>query len=209
VSVPTESEVAGVSKLTDDLDDFTVEIADQVESFAVAVREIAAGEDPQYAISLLLLEVSQLLLAGGRLGAISDVVPEERFEPDPGFDPDVEGLRTSLANLLEPIDEYHALFDPYASEPEVFTARISDEVADVMSDLLHGLLHYRAGRSTEALWWWQFSYLSNWGSSASSVLRALHSVVSHVRLDSVTDEATLVEDRLLAQAAAEAVERRS
>ena len=202
--------------MADDLGDFTVEIADQVESFVVAVREIAAGEDPDYAISLLLLEVSQLLLAGGRLGAISDVVPEERFEPDAGFDPDVDGLRTSIANLLEftdaagthsSIDEYHSLFDPYASEPEVFTSRISDEVADIMSDLLHGLQHYRDGRSSEALWWWQFSYLSNWGSSASSVLHALHSVVSHVRLDAHIDDEIVVEDRLLAQAAAEAVDK--
>jgi hypothetical protein len=190
----------------DDLGDFTVEIADQVESFVVAIREIAAAEDPDYAISLLLLEVSQLLLAGGRLGAISDVVPEERFEPDAGFDPDVEGLRTSLANLLEPIDEHTALFDPYGHDPELFTSRLSDDLADVMSDLLHGLLHYRAGRSLEALWWWQFSYLSNWGSTASSVLRALHSVVSHVRLDAGQDEAAVVEDRLLAEAAVEAVE---
>ena len=191
---------------TDDLGDFTIEIADQVESFCVAVREIAAGEDPDYAISLLLLETSQILLAGGRLGAISDVVPEERFEPDAGFDPDVEGLRTSLANLLEPIDEHAALFDPYSDDPEVFTSRLSDDIADVMSDLLHGLQHYRAGRPLEALWWWQFSYLSNWGSTGSSVLRALHSVVSHVRLDEgIGDETVIVEDRLLAQTAVEAV----
>jgi hypothetical protein len=188
----------------DDLSDFTVEIADQVESFIVAVREIAAGEDPDYAISLLLLQVSQVLLAGGRLGAISDVVPDERFEPDAGFDPDVEGVRTSLANMLEPIDEHAALFDPYAQEPELFTSRLSDDIADVMSDLLHGLQHFRAGRATEALWWWQFSYLSNWGSTGSSALRALHSVVSHVRLDTEIDEQVLVEDRLLAQTAAEA-----
>jgi hypothetical protein len=193
--------------MTDDLSDFTIEIADQVESFVVAVREIAAGEDPDYAISLLLLEVSQLLLAGGRLGAISDVVPRERFEPDAGFDPDLEGLRTSLANLLEPIDEHTTLFDAYASEPEVYTSRLSDDIADVMSDLLHGLQHYRAGHTDEALWWWQFSYLSNWGSTASSVLRALHSVVSHVRLDSLDDEDTVIEDRLLAQTASEAIDR--
>lgn len=190
--------------ITDDLGDFTLEIADQIESFIVAVREIASGEDPEYAISLLLLEVSQLLLAGGRLGAIHDVVPHEPFEPDAGDDPDVEGLRTSLANLLEPIDEFAALFDPYSHEPEVFTGRISDEIADVMSDLLHGLQHYRAGRSDEALWWWQFSYLSNWGSSASSVLRALHSVVSHVRLDTPIDDQAAAEEQLLAQVAVEA-----
>ena len=188
---------------TDDLGDFTIEIADQVESFCVAVREIAAAEDPDYANSLLLLETSQLLLAGGRLGAISDVVPDERFEPDAGHDPDVEGIRDSLANLLEPIDEHAALFDPYSDDPEVFTSRLSDDIADVMSDLLHGLQHYRAGRGTEALWWWQFSYLSNWGATASSVLRALHSVVSHVRLDTPIDDAIKVEDRLLAETVAE------
>ena len=188
---------------TDDLSDFTVEIADQVESFAVAVREIAAAEDPDYAISLLLLEVSQLLLAGGRLGAISDVVPEERFEPDAGFDPDLEGIRLSLANLLEPIDEHAALFDPYASEPELFTSRLSDDIADVMSDLLHGLQHYRAGHHTEALWWWQFSYLSTWGDRAASSLRVLQSVLAHLRLDTPIDDTIKVEDRLLAETVSE------
>ena len=49
--------------------------------------------------------------------------------------------------------------------------------------LVHGLAHYKAGRADEALWWWQYSYLSNWGSTASSALRALHSAVAHTRLD--------------------------
>ena len=85
----------------------------------------------------------------------------------------------------------------------MFTSRLSDDIADVMSDLLHGLQHYRAGRGSEALWWWQFSYLSNWGSTASSVLRALHSVVSHVRLDTPIDDTIKVEDRLLAETVVE------
>jgi hypothetical protein len=53
----------------------------------------------------------------------------------------------------------------------------------VAEALLHGLAHYRAGRQTEALWWWQFSYLSHWGSQAATTLRALQSVVAHDRLD--------------------------
>jgi hypothetical protein len=190
--------------LQDDFSDFTAEVADQIESFIVSVREIAAGESPDTAVSLLLLQVSQLLLAGGRLGAIQDVVPDERFEADTGFDADVEGIRTSLANLLEPIDEYHEVFDPYGDR-EVVDMRLSDDIADVVTDLVHGLQHYRAGRSLEALWWWQFSYLSNWGGTATAVLRALQSVVSHVRLDAEVDTATLVEDRLLAEVAAKAV----
>ena len=50
------------------------------------------------------------------------------------------------------------------------------------------MVHYKAGRTTEALWWWQFSYFSNWGSTASATLRALQSVVAHVRLNQPLEE---------------------
>ncbi len=149
----------------------------------VAVTEVARGDSPDHAVSMLLLEVSQLLLAGGRLGAIVDVVPDERFEPDAGPDPDADPLRENLARLLAPIDEYSELFDPYDAHPEVMTFRLSDDIADVTADLVHGLQHYRDGRAMEALWWWQFSYLSSWGTHAGAALRALQAVVAHVRLD--------------------------
>jgi hypothetical protein len=191
----------------EDWGDFAAEIADQVESFVLAVREIAAGQSPETAISLLLLEVSQVLLAGARLGAVQDVVPVERFEPDTGGDADLEGIRSALAGLLEPVDEYAEVFDPYADPPEVVSTTLSDDIADVVVDLVHGLQHYKAGRTVEALWWWQFSYLSNWGSTASAALRALQSVIGHVRLDATVahDEEMVQEDRLLAQTAADAV----
>ena len=76
--------MADIATLDDDLAEFTSAIADQVESFLVAVRAVGRGEAAASAVSMLLLEVSQLLLAGGRLGAIADVIPEERFEEDPG-----------------------------------------------------------------------------------------------------------------------------
>lgn len=185
---------------TEALGDFPHEIADQIRSFLVAVREVAAGESPESAVPMLLLEVSQLLLAGGRLGAIRDIVPAERFEPDPGRDVDVDGLRSSLANLLEPIDEYAEVFDPYADPPEIVHTRLSDDLAGAAADLSHGLAHYSAGRVDEALWWWQFSYLSSWGPAVSSALRALASVVAHARLDAaeVVDPAVSQEDELVA-----------
>jgi hypothetical protein len=166
------------------LGSFTTDVSDQVESFMVAIEEIAAGEAPNSAISMLLLEVSQLLLAGGRLGAIADVLPDERYEPDIGPDPDADDIRERLAVLLEPIDVYTEVFDPYSPGAGTVTLRLSDDLASVVADLRHGLLHYRAGRELEALWWWQFSYLSSWGATATAALRALQSLVSHVRLDS-------------------------
>jgi hypothetical protein len=166
-----------------DPDDFAVQIADQIESFLVAVFEVAKGEDPDSAVPFLLLEVSQLLLAGGRLGAHEDILPDERYEPDLGPEPDVDEIRERFAVMLEPIDVYSEVFDPYEPRKAPVPARISDDLADVITDLRHGMAHYRAGRTTEAMWWWQFSYFSNWGSTASATLRALQSLVAHVRLN--------------------------
>ncbi|MEW1550153.1 MULTISPECIES: DUF5063 domain-containing protein [Streptomyces] len=163
--------------------DFAVQIADSVESFIVAVTEVAKGDEPDSAVPFLLLEVSQLLLTGGRLGAHEDIVPDERYEPDTGPEPDVDELRERLARMLEPVDVFSEVFDPYEPRKAPVAFRISDNVADIVTDLRHGLAHYRAGRTTEALWWWQFSYFSNWGPTASATLRALQSLVSHVRLD--------------------------
>src|ERR1051325_3710333 len=94
-------------------DDFAVQIADQVESFLVAVTEVAKGDEPGSAVPFLLLELSQLLLAGGRLGAHEDFVPDERYEPDVGPEPDVDELRERFARLLDPVDVYSEVFDPY------------------------------------------------------------------------------------------------
>ncbi len=196
--------VPALSGGDEDLDEFAADIAVQVESFLIPLTEIAKGESPEQTVSLLLLETSQLLLAGGRLGAIVDVVPDDEFEPDAGPEPDPDDLRERLAKLLEPIDSYVEVFDPYAAEPELVESRLSDDLADTAADLAHGLTHFKAGRVTEALFWWQFSYLSNWGSTASAALRALQSVVAHVRLDETLEDETAVEDELLAQASAEA-----
>ncbi|MGW3357982.1 DUF5063 domain-containing protein [Streptomyces bungoensis] len=169
-------------------DDFAVQIADQIESFLVAVTEVARGDEPGSTVPFLLLEVSQLLLAGGRLGAHEDIVPDERYEPDIGPEPDVDLLRENLGRLLEPVDVYSEVFDPYEPRTAPVPARISDDLAGVITDLRHGMSHYRAGRTTEALWWWQFSYFSNWGPTASAVLRALQSVLIHVRLNQPLEE---------------------
>jgi hypothetical protein len=158
------------------------ETATDTQDYLDAVTEVAAGSSPDTAIPILLLAVSQMLLAGARLGAITDVVPSERFEPDSGPDADVDPVRTGLANLFEGLDEYADVVDPLTSG-EVVRGRLTDDLADIAADLSHGLRHYRTGRIDEALWWWQFSYLSNWGVRATSALRVLQSMLGHLRLD--------------------------
>ncbi len=162
------------------------ESAGEARAYVTAVTEVASGSSPDIAIPMLLLATAQLLLAGSRLGAIQDVVLEERFEPDPGPDADVEPLRDSLANLFEGIDDYADVVDP-VTQAELTKGSLSNDMTEICLALAHGLSHYDAGRRVEALWWWQFSYLSTWGERAAASLRVLQSILAHLRLDADED----------------------
>lgn len=179
-----------------------VVVADQVaresRSFLTTVTEVGAGANPDAAIPLLLLAVSDVLAVGARLGAIVDVVPSERYEPDVGPDPDVEPLRQALANVFEGVDEYAEVVDPVLGA-EVTASSLSGDLVAIAGALVQGLRHYDRGHVMEALWWWQFSYLSTWGERASSVLRTLQSLLGHLRLD--------VEDDVAAEAEYDALQR--
>jgi hypothetical protein len=164
-----------------ELEEFAVQIADQVESFLIALGAIAREESPSAAVPLLLLEVSQILLAGARLGAQQDFSPGQEFQPDVGPEAEVDGLRLALAKLLDNLDTYSFVFDPYA--PDVVESQLSDDFASIATDLENGMRHYRRGNVAEALWWWQFSYVSSWGNLAGAALNALLSVVTHDRMD--------------------------
>ena len=162
------------------------ECAAEASTWLATVADIAAGAAPESAIPLLLLTTSQIQLVGARLGAITDVVLEERFEDDAGPDTDLDPLRAGLAQLLGEVDEYADVADPVTS-PEPSTGSLSNDLAIIAGALAHGLAHHEAGRATEALWWWQFSYLSGWGERGAMALRVIHSVVAHVRLDADPD----------------------
>ncbi|MFM6850983.1 MAG: DUF5063 domain-containing protein [Terrabacter sp.] len=160
---------------------FEEQIADSVTSFLLALRAIAREGNGAEAVSLLLLEISQVLLAGARLGAQTDFAPREEFQPDVGPEADIDDLRMRLADMLEGVDSYTFVFDPYV--PEVVESRLSDDLASIAIDLENGLRHFRAGDVDEALWWWQFSYVNSWGNLAGAALNALLTVVAHDRFD--------------------------
>jgi hypothetical protein len=164
-----------------ELEEFAQQIADAVESFLVALQAMSREENPGTVVPLLLVEVSQVLFAGARLGAQRDFAPRLEYQPDVGPDPDLDEMRLRLARLLDSVDTYTYNFDPYV--PDIVEAQLSDDLTAIANDLANGLRHFRAGDVLEALWWWQFSYLASWGESASAALRALQSVVAHDRLD--------------------------
>ena len=168
--------------ISEELAAFADETAAQTRAYLGAVTEVASGGSPDIAIPVLLLASAQLLLAGSRLGAIQDVVLLDRFEADPGPDADVEPLRDNLANLFEGIDDYADVVDPVTAA-ELTKGLLSNDITEISLALSHGLRHYDAGRRVEALWWWQFSYLSTWGERAAASLRVLQSILAHLRLD--------------------------
>jgi uncharacterized protein DUF5063 len=171
----TETEVAP------ELEDFAQQIADAVESFLLALQAMSREENPGTVVPLLLVEVSQILFAGARLGAQQDFTPSAEYQPDVGPDPDLDAMRLRLARLLDSVDTYTYNFDPY--DPDITEGLLSDDLTSIATDVANGLRHFRAGNLNEALWWWQYSYVANWGSTASAALRALQSVVAHDRLD--------------------------
>jgi hypothetical protein len=180
---------------------FGEQIADSVESFLLALRAIAREGNGAQAVSLLLLEISQVLLAGARLGAQNDFTPREEYQPDVGPEADIDELRLRLADMLGGVDAYTFVFDPYV--PVVVESRLSDDMASIAIDLENGLRHFRAGDVDEALWWWQFSYVNNWGNLAGAALNALLTVVAHDRFDTDFEadaEALAVADQMLESA---------
>jgi hypothetical protein len=198
-----EHRKAGSAMSSSDEEDFATQVADSVESFLIAVRAIAADGDSGSAVPLLLLEVSQVLLAGAQLGAQADFEPREEYQPDVGEEADVDELRLGLAGILGGADTYSFVFDPY--DPDVVDSQISDDVASIVADLENGLRHFRRGDVDEALWWWQFSYVNNWGNLAGAILNALLSVVAHDRLDTEPftgeDEELQAADEILEESA--------
>jgi hypothetical protein len=182
---------------------FEEQIADSVTSFLLALRAIAREGNGAEAVSLLLLEISQVLLAGARLGAQTDFAPREEFQPDVGPEADIDELRLRLAEMLEGVDAYTFVFDPYI--PELVESRLSDDLASIAIDLENGLRHYRAGDVAEALWWWQFSYVNSWGNLAGAALNALLTVVAHDRFDTDFEadaDAVAVADEILGESPA-------
>ena len=170
------------------------EIAASVRSFLDALRVVAAEATGGQAVSLLLLQIGQIAMTGARLGVHRDFAPRDEYQPDDGPDPDLDGLRMQLAGLLGDLDTYSYVFDPY--DPEVVEGLLSDDLTSIAADLAVGVRHYEAGDVEEALWWWQFSYVSSWGALAGSAMKALLSVVAHDRLDvdlDTTQELELVQ----------------
>ena len=136
-------------KIESEAEDFAQSVADSFSSFLLVLREIAREGDAGRAISLLLLEISQISLTGARLGAQRDFEPREEYQPDVGPESDLDEMRLRLATMLDNLDTYSYVFDPYV--PEMVESQLSDDLTSIATDLETGLRHYRQGDIAEAV----------------------------------------------------------
>lgn len=180
------SEQVQATSIEDVVSELAADCALGAGSYVDTIREIASGENAAAAIPMGLLALSQVLVMGARLGAIEDVVPADQFESDSGPDVDLDPLLEALREQFDGLDDYTDVVDPVTST-EVTAGSLAADLTEIASCLLHGLQHHQAGRDSEALWWWQFSYLSQWGVRAAMALRVLQTLLGHVRLDADDD----------------------
>jgi hypothetical protein len=183
--------IAARGEATEEWRPLADQVAQRARDFLDGLAAVARGESADETVPLLLLETAQMMLAGAQLGASKDVILPGNWEPDVGADPDVDldALRTGLAARLAGCDDYVEIFDPYG-DTQATPFRLSDDLAAVAADLVHGLKHHEAGRIAEALWWWQYAYVNHWGTHGGAAMRALHSIVAHARLDVAEEPAT-------------------
>lgn len=160
--------------------------ATDARAYLQTVTGLASGAIEESALSVLMLALSQIVAAGARLGAVSDIVLDELFEPYSGPDADVDGLHMGLASLLEGLDEYVEIVDPVVSG-ELSQESLSNDLTEIAAALGHGLAHFDRGHAREALWYWQYSFMASWGDRAVSGLRTLVSMLGHIRLDVEVD----------------------
>ena len=158
------------------------DMARAARSFVESVQEVAAGGSPDEMVSVLLLDLSSLLAAGAALGAIVDVVPEERFEPDAGYEVDVDLVRSRMRDLLGPADDYSEVFDPYSAG----RARRGPPLRRPRRHLLRPAarpLPPPVGPGPRGAVVVAVLLPVDLGAGASAALRALQSLIAHVRLD--------------------------
>ena len=176
------SEALPADPVDEPLDDLAVlaeATALAASGYLDGVTSVARGDAPATALPVLLLAVSEVSVAGARLGALADVETGGAPGAAPQ-DEDLTGLREALAAVLAGVDEYTDLLDPLTSR-EVVPGRLSDDLAEVAGALVAGLRAHADGRADDALAAWQSSYLAGWGARAASALRVLQSLLAHVR----------------------------
>jgi hypothetical protein len=138
----------------------------------VVTDEVSAANMRELHELLGLLQAAACRLSAGPAGD----------EPDH----EMELKRVSTAQLRPklPVDAYSVVFDPFEYDPleqdppKPVMATIADDLADIYTDLMKGLVLHRDGQHKNALWHWHFSYYTHWGRHLSHAQSAIWQYLS-------------------------------
>ena len=161
-------------------DEFAAQIADQVESFLIALRAVAAEGDAGRSISCSCSRSARSCSPAPASAPRSTSRPRRTTSPTSGPTPTSTACGcvwrtcsvTSTPTASSSTPRPRAGRQPALRRPHQHRQRPRERPASLP-----------AGNTAEALWWWQFSYVSSWGNLAGAMLNALLSVVAHDRLD--------------------------
>ena len=88
---------------------------------------------------------------------------------------DADYQRAVAAASRLPLSLYREVFNPAGLEDEEsVVGDITDDLADIYSDVASGLRAYEKGDRAVANWEWSFHLHAHWGAHATSAIRALH-----------------------------------
>lgn len=87
-------------------------------------------------------------------------------------------VQNNLKQLLGPHDDFLEIYDPRADEGEgLYTASISEYLADVWQDLKNFTMLYQLGKAevmNDALWECRSNFQEYWGIRLANTIRAMH-----------------------------------
>ncbi|RPJ59801.1 MAG: DUF5063 domain-containing protein, partial [Acidobacteria bacterium] len=149
-----------------------------LESFALRVREFRlwAGNPSPGAAGCreTLTRLTALYSAALELPPFWDKSPSEDFKDSELDEKEVQRVVNAISQNL-PIQFYWLMFEPHEQPPEEpVAASLSQEIGEIYSDVVEGLLVYESGGAEEALFEWGESFHTHWGRHAVSAIHAIH-----------------------------------
>jgi uncharacterized protein DUF5063 len=151
-----------------------LEALDSIAAFAAIAERYCAWVEGEPLSPEAEVRAVRRLLAELYAGALA-LPSEVEFEGGP--DAPRESRRGEVFARLEslPVSFYGVCLDPMATVPqELGIGDVTDDLADIYSDLRRGLGLYRAGRPGDAAWDWSFNFGAHWGDHLIGALAAIH-----------------------------------
>ena len=149
------------------------EALDSITAFAAIAELFCAWVEGEPLSPDAEVRAARKLLA--ELYAAALALPSE-VEFEGGPEAERESRRGEVFARLEslPVSFYGVCLDPMASVPqELGIGDVTDDLADIYSDLRRGLALYREGRPGDAAWEWSFHFSSHWGAHVIGALGAI------------------------------------